>query len=152
MFTTAKQKYCIFFGGTNYKNSYCPRMEISISFPHLLIPLTFVPLILFVSNLVYSASLTRLNSTYASKSSWKHPPTTPLYRVSLYKAHTTDSTNVTFFPFFFSWVPVSSLCLHLLLPVRKKHAVFPTVLSNEQWTVIGYLIKYISYFNKKCYK
>ena len=60
-------------------------------------------------------------------------------------AHTTSYTNVTFFFFIFPPWKISSLCLQLLLLVRKKYAVFPTGLTNEQLTAIGYLLNYMEF-------
>ena len=81
-------------------NSYCP----NTSFPYLLLALTFMSFILLFSNVVYSASLSRLNSTHATKSSCNHPPPTAYismrWHIS-YMAHTANYTNVIFFfPFF----------------------------------------------------
>ena len=109
--------------------------------------------ILLFSNVVYSASLSRLNSTYATKSSCnRHPPTPSInmrWHIS-YMAHTTKYTNVTFFFSIFPPWKISSLCLQLLLLVRKKYAVFPTGLTNEQWIAIGYLLNYME-FSKQEY-
>ena len=80
-------------------NSYCP----NISFPYLLLALTFMSFILLFSNVVYSASLSRLNSTYAIKSSCNHPPPTAYINMRWhisYMAHTANYTNFFFFPFF----------------------------------------------------